>query len=281
MKQIFPDLWQTHAEHPFAGVTSHAYLLVRDTGNVLFYSSGLKHEYRQLRELGGIAYQYLSHRDEAGPALAEIKELFGSKLCCHRLEEPSIGKVTSVDCLFDKRESLLADIEVIPTPGHTDGSVCFLVRSVHGKLPLHRRHDLSGERRLGHPRQRPCRRLEVRPQEQPRAAARPRPRRRALERLGRPPRLQGSVGSGVAIDHRRRSACSALSHPGHTSFAPEAGAQGSRSDAAIPGDAVLRSSSSRRRCCLSRGPARTTSVRGHSRRAIRRATPRSVAGRSA
>ena len=136
MKQIFPDLWQTHAEHPFAGVTSHAYLLVRDTGNVLFYSSGLKHEYRQLRELGGIAYQYLSHRDEAGPALAEIKELFGSKLCCHRLEEPSIGKVTSVDCLFDKRESLLADIEVIPTPGHTDGSVCFLVRSVHGKRYL-------------------------------------------------------------------------------------------------------------------------------------------------
>jgi len=136
MKQIFPDLWQTRAEHPFAGVTSHAYLLVRDTGNILFYSSGLKDEYQHIRELGGITHQYLSHRDEAGPALAEIKELFGSKLCCHRLEEPSISKVTSVDCLFDKREALLKDIEVIPTPGHTDGSVCFLVRSVHGKTYL-------------------------------------------------------------------------------------------------------------------------------------------------
>ena len=136
MKQIFPDLWQTRAEHPFAGVTSHAYLLVRDTGNILFYSSGLKDEYQHIRELGGITHQYLSHRDEAGPALAEIKELFGSKLCCHRLEEPSISKVTSVDCLFDKRGALLKDIEVIPTPGHTDGSVCFLVRSVHGKTYL-------------------------------------------------------------------------------------------------------------------------------------------------
>src|SRR6516164_3144235 len=136
MKQIFPDLWQTRAEHPFAGVTSHAYLLVRDTGNILFYSSGLKDEFQHIRELGGITHQYLSHRDEAGPALAEIKELFGSKLCCHRLEEPSVSKVTSVDCLFDKREALLKDIEVIPTPGHTDGSVCFLVRSVHGKTYL-------------------------------------------------------------------------------------------------------------------------------------------------
>jgi hypothetical protein len=48
MKQIFPDLWQTRAEHPFAGVTSHAYLLVRDTGNILFYSSGLKDEYQHI-----------------------------------------------------------------------------------------------------------------------------------------------------------------------------------------------------------------------------------------
>ncbi len=129
MRQIYPDLWQTRAEHPFPGVTTHAYLLVRHTGNVLFYSSGQREEYQHIRELGGITHQFLSHRDEVGPALAEIKELFGSKLCCHRLEEPSVRKVTSVDFLFDKREVQLGNIEVIPTPGHTDGSVCFLVRS--------------------------------------------------------------------------------------------------------------------------------------------------------
>src|SRR6516162_3785046 len=131
MKQIFPDLWQTRAEHPFAGVTSHAYLLVRDTGNILFYSSGLKDEYKHIRELGGITHQYLSHRDEAGPALAEIKRLFDSKLCCHRLEEPSISKVTSVDCLFDKREALLKKSKVLPPPRHTDGGVCSLGRAGH------------------------------------------------------------------------------------------------------------------------------------------------------
>jgi glyoxylase-like metal-dependent hydrolase (beta-lactamase superfamily II) len=136
MKQIYPDLWQTRAEHPFPGVTSHAYLLVREGGNVLFYSPGARDEYPHIQSLGGIAYQYLSHRDEVSGALADIKEFFGSKLSCHRLEEPSVRRVTSVDDLFDKRETRLGNIEVIPTPGHTDGSVCFLVRSPHGQTYL-------------------------------------------------------------------------------------------------------------------------------------------------
>jgi hydroxyacylglutathione hydrolase len=136
MQQIYPDLWQTHAEHPFPGLTTHAYLLVRDAGNVLFYSSGRPEEYEHIQELGGITHQFLSHRDEAGPALGDIKRLFGSKLCCHRLEEEAVRKMTPVDCMFDKREVSLSDIEVIPTPGHTNGSVCFLVHSAHGTTYL-------------------------------------------------------------------------------------------------------------------------------------------------
>src|SRR5262249_13086289 len=102
MKQIYPDLWQTPAEHPFFGVTSHAYLLVRDTGNILFYSSGLHEEHQHIQTLGGITYQYLSHSDEAGPALAEIKKLFGSKLCCHRLEEPAGIKRGAAECRVEQ-----------------------------------------------------------------------------------------------------------------------------------------------------------------------------------
>jgi len=136
MKQIYPDLWQTRAEHPFQGLTTHAYLLVRDAGNILFYSSGQPEEHEHIQELGGITHQYLSHRDEAGPALADIKRLFGCKLCCHWLEEETVRKVTPVDCIFDKREVRLSNIEVIPTPGHTNGSVCFLVRSAHEKTYL-------------------------------------------------------------------------------------------------------------------------------------------------
>jgi len=78
----------------------------------------------------------LSHRDEAGPALSDIKRLFRSKLCCHRLEEKAVRRVSPVDCMFDKRKVQLGNIEVIPTPGHTNGSVCFLVSSPHGRTYL-------------------------------------------------------------------------------------------------------------------------------------------------
>ncbi|MFJ4194159.1 MBL fold metallo-hydrolase [Pseudomonas sp. NPDC089534] len=132
MKQIYPDLWQTTPEHPFLGVTSHAYLLTTNSGNILFYSSGTL-EYRAIDALGGVRFQFLSHRDEAGPELHKIKKHFRSHTLCHRLEAPSVGKYTSVDEVFDQAEVRLGNIEVIPTPGHTNGSVCFFVRSPHGK----------------------------------------------------------------------------------------------------------------------------------------------------
>ncbi|WP_119460603.1 MBL fold metallo-hydrolase [Rhodospirillaceae bacterium SYSU D60014] len=139
MKQIYPDLWQTDPEHPFPGsprVSTHAYLLLRNGGNVLFYSSGHSDDYRRIQALGGITHQYLSHKDEAGPPLVRIKQMFGSKLCCHRLEEKAVSEASPVDLAFEKREIHLGDIEVIPTPGHTPGSTCFLFKSPHGKSYL-------------------------------------------------------------------------------------------------------------------------------------------------
>lgn len=136
MKQIYPDLWQTNPEHPFPDLTTHAYLLVRNEGNVLFYSSGHSADHQRIQELGGITRQYLSHRDEAGPPLVRIRQRFGSKLCCHQLEEKAISKACPVDLTFQTREIHLGDIEVIPTPGHTDGSTCFLFKSPHGQTYL-------------------------------------------------------------------------------------------------------------------------------------------------
>jgi glyoxylase-like metal-dependent hydrolase (beta-lactamase superfamily II) len=136
MKQIYLDLWQTNPEHPFPNLTTHAYLLVRYEGNVLFYSSGHSGEHQHIQELGGITRQYLSHRDEAGPPLARIRRMFGSKLCCHRLEEKAVSQACPVDLTFQAPEIHLGDIEVIPTPGHTDGSTCFLFKSSHGRTYL-------------------------------------------------------------------------------------------------------------------------------------------------
>ena len=67
----------------------------------------------------------LSHRDESGPSLRRIRERFGSQLGCSALELPAIARDAAVDLVFEAADRQLGDIEIIHTPGHTDGRVCF------------------------------------------------------------------------------------------------------------------------------------------------------------
>lgn len=136
MKPVFSDVWETGVESPFPGLTTHAYLLIRNSGNVLFYNTGNLQEIEAMAELGGVAYQFLSHRDELGNTLNVIRERYGAKLGGHREEQEQFAKVCVPDILFGRRETLLGDIEVIPTPGHSPGSTCFLAQSSEGKRYL-------------------------------------------------------------------------------------------------------------------------------------------------
>ena len=117
-------------------LNTHAYFLRRPEGNVLFYNTGNEGDLEKIAELGGIQFQLLSHRDESGPSLNRIKDLFGSKLCCSALEAPIIGKDAQVDIIFQSNDHHLDDIDVIHTPGHTEGSICFFYKSPYGKSYL-------------------------------------------------------------------------------------------------------------------------------------------------
>ncbi|MCW8125932.1 MBL fold metallo-hydrolase [Microbulbifer halophilus] len=132
MKQIFPDLWQTEIEHPAPGLYTHAYLLTRDSGNVLFYNTSHRREVEKMAKLGGVSYQYLSHQDELGESLSLIRERFGAKLGGHVNEQDEFSRFCKPDILFEEREIHLGNIEVIPSPGHTAGSTSFFVHSPHG-----------------------------------------------------------------------------------------------------------------------------------------------------
>ncbi|QOC23258.1 MBL fold metallo-hydrolase [Wenzhouxiangella sp. AB-CW3] len=136
MRQVRPDLWETESFSPFEGLKTHAYLLTRSDGNVLFYNTGHVDELDPIARLGGVSRQYLSHEDELGDTLNTIAERFGSKLVGHRAERESWRKVRAPDEVYDRRGLHLGNIEVIPTPGHSPGSTCFLVESPTGKTYL-------------------------------------------------------------------------------------------------------------------------------------------------
>jgi glyoxylase-like metal-dependent hydrolase (beta-lactamase superfamily II) len=137
MAQIRDDLWETRTENPFAAVTTHAYLWRGPTGNILFYSPVSDADFEAIAELGGVSAQYLSHQDEAGPMLARVAERFGSRLHAPEVELEVIGRHARVDTPVAARRHVDHNgVEVIPTPGHSDGSTCYLVTGVGGATYL-------------------------------------------------------------------------------------------------------------------------------------------------
>ncbi|MFG1932831.1 MBL fold metallo-hydrolase [Mycobacterium sp. NPDC048908] len=137
MTQIREDLWQTRTDSPFPGLTTHAYLWQRSGGNILFYSLASDADFDAIDDLGGISAQYLSHLDEAGPMLARIAERFGSRLHAPAAELAAINRHARVDVPVGPRRHVDENgLEVIPTPGHSDGSTCYLVEGAGGKKYL-------------------------------------------------------------------------------------------------------------------------------------------------
>lgn len=136
MKQIQPDVWETDTEAPAPGLTTHAYLVLRPGGNLLFYNTGHKHEIENFAHLGGVGYQFLSHLDELGETLKDIRSAYGAELGGHVQEADDFAQILRPDILFDQKTTLLDGVEAISTPGHSPGSTCFLVHSSSGKRYL-------------------------------------------------------------------------------------------------------------------------------------------------
>ncbi|WP_149359559.1 MBL fold metallo-hydrolase [Lolliginicoccus suaedae] len=131
MKQIEPDLWETGTEQPAPGLTTHAYLWTSPVGNILFYNTTHDHEIDHMARLGGVARHYLSHQDEIAPSLRTIRNRFGSTLHLHASEAHLAG--LTVDDPFTTAHVVGSVLEVIPTPGHTPGSTCYLAHGASGK----------------------------------------------------------------------------------------------------------------------------------------------------
>jgi glyoxylase-like metal-dependent hydrolase (beta-lactamase superfamily II) len=111
---------------PFApSLAIRAFLLERERGNLLVYSTGgLDAEVDELRSRGGVARHYLNHWHESLFGLAP--EALSAKLVHHRAEAARVAKRGGAGKSFSRRHNLDEDFEAIPTPGHTAGATAYL-----------------------------------------------------------------------------------------------------------------------------------------------------------
>lgn len=136
MKEILPGIFQSHIDKPFySGLSTVSYLAERPGGNLLFYSNNnVEKDFDFIKKKGPVLFQILAHRHEAGLCCEKVKTRLAASLACHELESEFVEKYTSVDHKFSGQSKLLNDLEVIPTPGPTDGSCCFLLHHKSGNI---------------------------------------------------------------------------------------------------------------------------------------------------
>jgi glyoxylase-like metal-dependent hydrolase (beta-lactamase superfamily II) len=105
---------------------AHSYLAVRPDGNLMVdsprWSGALA---RSISDLGGIDHVLLSHRDDVADA-QRYAEHFGARVWIHHADATAAPFATDVIDGLDPVD--VADsVQAIPAPGHTRGSVLYLV----------------------------------------------------------------------------------------------------------------------------------------------------------
>src|SRR5690348_10660218 len=128
LEEIFPALYWLRSSARPAG-TPFTYLLRRQEGNILF---GTKEDAsafaRELRSLGGVQAILLGDRHHALPHSVTFARSMGTVLTASHIEAKALkaAGVAVGQELPHARASFAADLEIIPTPGHTRGALSYL-----------------------------------------------------------------------------------------------------------------------------------------------------------
>jgi ferredoxin len=116
-----------HAESSFGAAS---YLIQRPEGNVLIDSPRFSEPLaKSLEALGGVAMMLLTHRDDVADH-ARFAERFGCQRVMHAADVSSGTRGIEMVIAGEAAISLASDLEAIPCPGHTRGSVCYLLMNL-------------------------------------------------------------------------------------------------------------------------------------------------------
>ena len=224
MQTVIPGLYASAPEPLPFGRSLHdrAFLLAREHGNLLVYSSGtVAADARAIEDLGGISRQYLNHWHEAAFGIDQVAKTFEAELVCHENERPSVSAKGKVERDLLPAPPARRRLRGDPNAGPHQRSDGLPLGQRPASLPVHRRQHLPAGGRVGRSG---ARRLQRSRRLHPEPRADPRPRIRCADCRGSPPPVNRSMRSptrrmrGTASTRSSR-ACGAVTitdRPGRT-----------------------------------------------------------------
>lgn len=104
-------------------VLLRSYVLARPQGNLVVYNSpGVSEAAAAIRALGAPARLLVNHGHESMYGQPDLDV----PIWAHREDRSELAASLTVTGTFDRRGMIDDDLEVIPTPGHTAGTTCYL-----------------------------------------------------------------------------------------------------------------------------------------------------------
>jgi len=131
MNEIFPNIYQIFPSKQTPS-KYRSFFVKRDEGNLLIpcfsTNSTIEAHFDAIAELGGLSRQLLGDSHFKSSHCDQVAERFNAPVYCSEGEAPDVTPVVKQVMIFPFTRHLLEpQIEVIPTPGHRPGGVCYLI----------------------------------------------------------------------------------------------------------------------------------------------------------
>lgn len=139
MQSLLSNILKVYRD-PDSDGWGYSYLLCRPQGNIFLArmarSAKIEAEYAEIEATGGIAKIYVTDRHFGGPNCEAVSQRFGAPILYPEKEASHLADrgFSNARTFPNERHLVEPDLEVIPTPGHTTGGVCFLWTTPEGRF---------------------------------------------------------------------------------------------------------------------------------------------------